>query len=220
MPRLLVSLLAGLGLAATALAPAGAQTIPSGSYQQSCTNIHVRGTELIARCTNPQGARVRSSIELNSCRRGDIVNANGQLACNRNGYGRGGGYNNGGYNNGGYNNGGNNNGGYNNGGYNNGGYNNGGYNNGGYNNGGYNNGGYNNGGYNNGGYNNGGYNNGRYGRTPSGSYQSSCTNVSMNGGILTASCTAPNGQYITSTINPAQCRGGDVANVNGRLACR
>jgi hypothetical protein len=190
MPRLLVSLLAGLGLAATALAPAGAQTIPSGSYQQSCTNIHVRGTELIARCTNPQGARVRSSIELNSCRRGDIVNANGQLACNRNGYGRGGGYNNGGYNNGGYNNGGNNNGGYNNGGY------------------------------NNGGYNNGGYNNGRYGRTPSGSYQSSCTNVSMNGGILTASCTAPNGQYITSTINPAQCRGGDVANVNGRLACR
>jgi hypothetical protein len=171
MPRILTSLLAGLGLAATALAPAGAQTIPSGSYQQSCTNIHVRDGELIARCTNPQGARIRSSIDLQSCRRGDIVNANGQLACNRNAR----------------------------------------------RNGGYNNGGYNNGGYNNGGYNNGGYNNG--GLAP-GSYQSSCTNVRMNGPNLTASCTAPNGQYITSTINAAQCRGGDIANVNGRLACR
>ena len=202
MSRMLISLLAGLGLAATAFAPAGAQTIPSGSYQQSCTNIHVRGDELIARCTNPQGARIRSSIDLGSCRRGDIVNANGQLACNRNG--RRGGYNNGGYNNGGYNN---------------GGYNNGGYNNGGYDNGANNNGGYNNGGNNNGGYNNGGYGYGNGGLAP-GSYQSSCTNVRMNGPNLTASCTAPNGQYITTTINAAQCRGGDIANVNGRLACR
>ena len=196
MPRLLISLLAGLGLAATALAPASAQGIPSGSYQQSCTNIRVRGDQLSARCTNPQGAVVRSTIAINSCRNGDIVNSNGQLACNRTGNGNGYGYgrhrhrdhdrdndNN----------------------------------NGGYNNGGYNNGGYNNGGYNNGGYNNGGYNNGR---AVGGSYQSSCTNVYMNGPTLTASCTAPNGQRITSSINAAQCRGGDIANVNGRLACR
>jgi opacity protein-like surface antigen len=190
MSRLLISLLAGLGLAATALAPASAQNIPSGSYQQSCTNIRVRGDQLFARCTNPQGTYVRSTITLSSCRNGDIVNSNGQLACNNNGNGNGYGYgrrhrrdgdNNGGYNNG----------------------NNGGYNNG-----------------NNGGYN-GGYNNGRYGNgTVSGSYQSSCTNVYMNGPTLTASCTAPNGQRITSSINPAQCRGGDIANVNGRLACR
>ena len=197
MPRFLIGLVAGLGLAATAIVPAAAQTIPSGSYQQSCTNIRVRGDQLIARCTNPQGATVRSSISLDSCRRGDIVNSNGQLACNRTGYGR----RNGSYNNGGYN-----------GGYNNGGYNNGGYNNG-------NNGGYNNG--NNGGYNNGGYNNGRYGYgAPGGSYQSSCTNVQTNGSVLTATCTSPNGANITSSINTARCRGGDIANVNGRLECR
>jgi hypothetical protein len=186
MSRLLISLLAGLGLAATALAPASAQNIPSGSYQQSCTNIRVRGDQLSARCTNPQGTYVRSTIALNSCRNGDIVNSNGQLACNSNGYGNGNGrrrHRHDGDNN-----------------------------NGGYNNGGYNNGGYNNGGYNNGGYNNGG--------VASGSYQSSCTNVYMNGPTLTASCTAPNGQRITSSINAAQCRGGDIANVNGRLACR
>src|SRR6202163_3875836 len=188
MSRLLISLLAGIGLAATAFAPASAQAIPSGSYQQSCTNIRVRGDQLIARCTNPQGQAVRSSIALNSCRGGDIVNSNGQLACNANANGYG------------------------------------------YGNGrrehhrdrGRNNGDYNNGNNNNGGYNNGGYNNGRYGNggAVSGSYQSSCTNVYMNGPNLTASCTAPNGQRITTTINAAQCRGGDIANVNGRLACR
>ncbi|MEA2786915.1 MAG: hypothetical protein QOF71_3019 [Candidatus Eremiobacteraeota bacterium] len=199
MSRLLISLLAGLGLAVTALAPASAQAIPSGSYQQSCTNIRVRGDQLSARCTNPQGVAVRSTIALNSCRNGDIVNSNGQLACNNNvnnGYGNGNGRRHRHRDND------NNNGGYNNGGYNNG---NGQYNG--------------NGGYNNG---NGGYNNGRYGNggAVGGSYQSSCTNVYMNGPTLTASCTAPNGQRITSSINAAQCRGGDIANVNGRLACR
>ena len=195
MPRFMLSLIAGLGLAATALAPAAAQTIPSGSYQQSCQNVRVRGNELTARCTNSQGTWVRSSIAVNSCRNGDIVNSNGQLACNRNAYnnGNGNGYGYGRHRR-----------------------------HGGYNNGGYNNGGYNNGGYNNGGYNNGGYNNGRYGngRMVPGSYQSSCTNVQMGGGTLTATCTSPNGSQITSSINPAQCRGGDIANVNGRLACR
>jgi len=186
MPRMLISLFAGLGLAATALAPAMAQSIPSGSYQQSCTNIRVRGDQLTARCTNPQGVVVRSSIALSSCRNGDIVNSNGQLACNSNGNGYGNGRR------GQHRNGDNNNGG------NNGGYNNGNNN-------------------NNGGYNNGGY--GNRGAAP-GSYQSSCTNVYMNGQTLTASCTSPNGQRITSSINAAQCRGGDIANVNGRLACR
>jgi CVNH domain-containing protein len=193
MPRILFSLLAGLGLAATALAPASAQSIPAGSYQQSCTNIRVRGDQLTARCTNAQGTAIRSTIALNSCRNGDIVNSNGQLACNRNGYGNGYGNGNGRHRrHDGDNNNGNNN----------------------------NNGGYNNGGYNNG--NNGGYNNGRYGNrgAVSGSYQSSCTNVQMNGGTLTATCTSPNGSNITSSINPAQCRGGDIANVNGRLGCR
>ncbi len=190
MQRFMLSLIAGLGLAATALAPAAAQAIPSGSYQQSCQNIRVRGDQLSARCTNSQGTWIRSTIAVNSCRNGDIVNSNGQLACNRNAYnnGNGNGY-----------------------GYGRHRRQDGGYNN---------NGGYNNGGYNN--NNNGGYNNGRYGngRMVPGSYQSSCTNVQMGGGTLTATCTAPNGSQITSSINPGQCRGGDIANVNGRLGCR
>ena len=129
-------------------------------------------------------------IALNSCRGGDIVNSNGQLACNSNGYNNGRRHHRDGDDRD--------------------------------NNGGYHNGGYHNGGNNNGAYNNGGYNNGRYGNRGAvgGSYQSSCTNVYVNGGTLTASCTSPNGQRITSSINPAQCRGGDIANVNGRLACR
>ncbi len=195
MSRILVSLLAGLGLAATALAPASAQSIPPGSYQQSCQNIRVRGDQLTARCTNAQGTWIRSTLAFGGCR-GDIGNSNGQLTCNNNGYGNGRWNNNG-----------------------NGRWNNNGRghdrdrdrdNNG--NNGGYNNGGYNNGGYNNGGYNNRG--------VPGGSYQSSCTNIQRNGSTLTATCTAPNGSNVTTSINAAQCRGGDIANVNGRLACR
>ena len=121
MKRLFVSSLVGLSLAAASLAPAAAQYAPSGSYQQSCTNIRVSGNELIARCTNPQGQRVRSTIALDSCRGGDIVNSNGQLACNGGGYGRrhrGNGYGNGGYGNGN----GNGNYGYGNNGYGNNGY--------------------------------------------------------------------------------------------------
>jgi hypothetical protein len=158
----------------------------------------VRGDQLTARCTNAQGTWIRSTLAIGSCR-GDIGNSNGQLTCNTSGYSNGRWNNNG---NGRYNNNGrghdrdrdrdhdNNNG----------------------NNGGYNNGGYNNGGYNNGGYNNRG--------VPGGSYQSSCTNIQRNGSTLTATCTAPNGSNITTSINAAQCRGGDIANVNGRLACR
>jgi hypothetical protein len=77
MQRTLVGLAAAASLMATALLPASAQSIPSGSYQQSCTNIRVRGDQLIARCNAPQGGTVRSSISLSSCRRGDIANSNG-----------------------------------------------------------------------------------------------------------------------------------------------
>jgi hypothetical protein len=185
MKRIFGSIVLGAALAAGSLAPAAAQAIPSGSYQQSCSNIRVRGDELIARCTNPQGTRVRSSISLDSCRRGDIANSNGQLVCNRNGYGR----RRGGYGNG--------NGGYGNGGYGNG-NGNGGYGNG----------------NGNGGY---GYGNGY---APAGSYQQSCRNVQSSGGVLTATCPAANGNLITSSIDPRQCRGMDIANRNGRLVCQ
>jgi hypothetical protein len=191
MKRTALSLTAAAALAAMALGTASAQNIPSGSYQQSCTNIRVRGNVLTAACTAPQGGRVRSSIDLSSCRRGDIANSNGQLTCNSNGYGRGRGNGNGYGNNG-------NNG--NNGYGNNGNNGNNGYGNNG-----------------NNGYGNNGY--GGNGRLPAGSYQQSCTNATMNGGVLTANCPAGNGARTTSSINASACRGADIANRNGRLQC-
>jgi len=195
MNRLLLSSLVGASLAAVSLAaPASAQYAPSGSYQQSCTNIRVRGNELTASCTSANGTRVRSSIAVNSCRGGDIANSNGQLVCNGgssygNGYGNGNGrrhrHRDNGYGNGGYNNG-------------------NGY-------------GYGRGNGNNG-YNNGnGYGNGY---APSGSYQQSCRNIRMSGGTLTASCPTGNGNYTTTSINPRSCRGADIANRNGQLVCQ
>lgn len=88
MQRIFLGLAAAVSLVATALSPVSAQSVPSGSYQQSCTNVRVRGDQLIARCNAPQGGTVRTSIALDSCR-GDIANVNGQLTCNSNGYGRG-----------------------------------------------------------------------------------------------------------------------------------
>jgi CVNH domain len=203
MNRLLLSSLVGASLAAAALAaPAGAQYAPSGSYQQSCTNIRVRGNQLIANCTAANGSRVRSTIDINSCRGGDIANSNGQLVCNGgSSYGNGNGrrrhrqHRDNGYGNGGYNNG--NGNGYGNNG--NGDRDRGDRNNG----------------YNNGnGY---GYGNGY---APSGSYQQSCRNIRMSGGTLTASCPTGNGTYATTSINPRSCRGMDIANRNGQLVCQ
>ncbi len=169
------------------LTTASAQAIPSGSYQQSCQNVRMRGTLLVASCNGPSGL-VRTSIDPRTCRGGDIANSNGQLVCNGGsaygpGNGRGHAYgrhrhhgNNGNGNNG------------------------------------YGNNGYGNNGYGNNGYGNNGY-------VPSGSYQQSCTNAVMRNGTLTATCPG-NGGSMTTSINPRNCRGGDIANVNGRLQCR
>jgi CVNH domain-containing protein len=128
MKRTALSITATFALAAMAIGTASAQNIPPGSYQQSCTNIRVRGDVLTARCNAPQGGTVRSSIALDNCRRGDIANTNGQLTCNTNGYGRGRNNGNGyGYGNNGYGNNGNGNNGYGNNGYGNNGYGNNGY---------------------------------------------------------------------------------------------
>jgi hypothetical protein len=180
MKRTALSLAGAVALAAMTLGTASAQAIPSGSYQQSCTNVRVRGDVLTARCNAPQGGTVRSSIGIDSCRRGDIANMNGQLTCNRNGYGqRPRGYGNNGYGNNGNGN-----------------------------------------GYGNNGYGNNGYGNNGYGRgLPPGSYQNSCTNATMSGGVLSASCPG-NGTRYNSSINAGACRGGDIANINGRLQCR
>jgi hypothetical protein len=182
MQRILLGLAAAVSLAATMFSPVSAQSEPPGSYQQSCTNVRVRGDQLIARCNAPQGGTVRTSIALDSCRGGDIANMNGQLTCNTNGYGRGHRYRNGNGNGNGYGNqnsygGGN-------------------------------------------AYGRGNGNSYGYGSAPGGSYQQSCTGAQTRGSMLSATCPAPNGARITSTIDLSACRGGDIANVNGRLECR
>jgi hypothetical protein len=122
-------------------------SLPSGSYQQSCTNARVYGGTLRADCSASNGGRVASSTSVNCG--GDIGNVNGSLRCN--------------------------------------------------------------GGGDSGGFVGGG--------APGGSYQQSCTNVRMAGASLTASCSAPNGQRITSSVDVRTCRGTDIGNRNGYLGC-
>ncbi len=55
---------------------------------------------------------------------------------------------------------------------------------------------------------------------PPGSYTQSCTNAQLNGSTLTATCTAANGQRVTSYLDISQCRStDDIGNVNGQLRC-
>jgi hypothetical protein len=190
-------------------APVSAQNIPNGSYQSSCSNIRVNGNRLNATCTATNGRRIQSSMQIGCS--GDISNANGYLRCNGNRNMNG----NGGYMNG---NGGNMNGGYNRNG--NGGMMNGGYDRNG--NGGMMNGGYDRNG--NGGMMNGNYNEmgrrGTNGRIPNGSYLQSCTNARMNGAMLFAVCSSPDGRRIETSINTQYCRSNaDIANRNGYLDC-
>ncbi len=57
-----------------------------------------------------------------------------------------------------------------------------------------------------------------YGGLPAGSYQGSCVNARMQGTMLFANCSAPNGARVGSSINVQYCRG-DIANRNGYLNC-
>jgi len=56
---------------------------------------------------------------------------------------------------------------------------------------------------------------------PSGSYQQSCIDESMNGSVLTGSCTSWSGQRITSSLDVNRCTqmNADIGNVNGNLRC-
>jgi len=55
---------------------------------------------------------------------------------------------------------------------------------------------------------------------PVGSYQKSCTSISMTrDGYLQASCKTVNGSWQQTRIRVSECRGGDIANNNGRLVC-
>jgi len=83
MQRLIVGAAVALSLGAASIGSAVAQQAPPpGSYQRSCTHIHMRGPMLIARCTDPSGNRMRSELNVNRCRPGaDIANIDGRLRC-------------------------------------------------------------------------------------------------------------------------------------------
>jgi hypothetical protein len=193
-----------------------AQYLPAGSYPSSCRNITMAGNQLSASCTDPQGRWVFSSVNAAACRNGSIANRNGYLHCNRN---VGGGSSTM----------------MPQGSYQQscvnatmraatlsasctapagnriyssvdvtqcGGGNVRNQN-----------------GYLACGAYSGPPNNTGYGYLPPGSYQQSCANAYMDGGVLTATCPSPNGTRYTTQIVARSCRGGDIANRNGRLAC-
>ena len=87
---------AALKLAALALAIGGIGTIcqaqtPSGSYQQTCRDIGVRGSTLHADCKDEGGNWRRTQLNDYQRCRGEIQNLNGNLQCTggNSGYGQG-----------------------------------------------------------------------------------------------------------------------------------
>lgn len=57
-------------------------------------------------------------------------------------------------------------------------------------------------------------------RRPSGSYQNSCRSIFIErGGVLRADCKTTSGSWRRSSIRVSQCKGQDIANLNGRLVC-
>ena len=68
--------------------PAHAQSLPQGSYLDSCTHVGMDRDRLVADCRRADGGWHRTVLDVNRCV-GDIGNLNGQLTCNR---GPGGGY--------------------------------------------------------------------------------------------------------------------------------
>lgn len=83
MRSLLILSIAGALIAGAASAPAVAQgrSLPSGSWQSSCQNAHVRGNVVTARCRADSGSYQRTSFNLSNCRGGQLGNSNGRLFC-------------------------------------------------------------------------------------------------------------------------------------------
>ncbi len=52
-----------------------------------------------------------------------------------------------------------------------------------------------------------------------GTYLQSCVRGVLNGPILRALCRDTFGRFVPTGIDVRQCRGGDIANLNGQLAC-
>ena len=54
---------------------------------------------------------------------------------------------------------------------------------------------------------------------PAGSYQSSCNNISANGGVLRARCQTEEGEWLDSRLDDYGACAGDISNDDGRLTC-
>lgn len=55
--------------------------IPTGKFQQSCTNIRVDGSMLYADCPSSNGIYQPTYLDLRNCGQGDIINVDGTLRC-------------------------------------------------------------------------------------------------------------------------------------------
>ncbi len=58
-----------------------------------------------------------------------------------------------------------------------------------------------------------------YQQAPAGSYQQSCNNLRVRGGMLSANCTNTRGQRVRSSLAYRACNGADIGNINGQLSC-
>ncbi|MEO6921124.1 MAG: CVNH domain-containing protein [Collimonas sp.] len=66
----------------------------------------------------------------------------------------------------------------------------------------------------------GGRDDGRNNRDlPPGSYLQSCSDISLRGGVLAASCGGGNNRRIQSSVSLSSCRSGSFSNINGYLQC-
>lgn len=63
--------------------PAQAQSLPGGSWRQSCSNGYIRGDRLYASCQQPGGGNRQTSAALTNC--AEFGNRNGALFCERSG---------------------------------------------------------------------------------------------------------------------------------------
>lgn len=52
-----------------------------------------------------------------------------------------------------------------------------------------------------------------------GTYQDTCQNVRWDGSVLHAQCQTSDGGWRNSSIDSRNCGGGQILNINGRLAC-
>jgi hypothetical protein len=152
MLRIGFGLALAAALGAAVVAPAAAQPLPPGSYQESCRNSFLYGGILTANCKASNGAWVWSQIDPRRCS-ADLANINGKLTCVN---ARSAGYRPG----------------------------------------------------------------GRIQWPPAGSYTQTCRDNWMRNDVLTATCSASNGAWVTSSLDITRCRpGSDIPNVNGRLEC-